>query len=189
MKRDFIVKITVLPIVFAMVIAIACTAFFCMHFEVFSPVYEGVTLADFEQTADTSKVVDKDFGDIEAGDCIGKITTQNEIMIVADADPHQIGEVVSYKIGSAEFGKSGYIYLQADKAQLESLKKDISFSASGCFKKQDYVLVQTKNFDSLEALMAYTPDIAKCAIVYARDTAELGIKNSYTALIFEEVQI
>lgn len=189
MKKDFIVSITVLPLVLGVIITIACVSFFSLHFEVFSPVYEGVTLSDFEQSADTSKVVDKDFSAIEPGDCIGKITTQNEIMLVADAPQHQLGDVVSYKIGSAEFGKSGYIYMQTDSKNLKRLKDEISFSASGCFDKQDYVLVDTKRFDSEDALMAYTPDIAKCAIIYAFDSTSAGVKSSCTALIFEEVQI
>ena len=189
MKRDFIVKITALPIIFGVIIAVACASFFCMHFEVFSPVYEGVTIAEFEQTADTSKVVDKDFGAIESGDCIGKITTQDEIMLVADAPQHQLGDVISYKIGSAEFGKSGYIYMQTDSKNLKKLKNEISFSASGCFEKHDYVLADTKSFKSEDELMTYTPDIAKCAIVYAYDNAAVGVNSTCTALIFEEVQI
>ena len=48
---------------------------------------------------------------------------------------------------------------------------------------------ETKRFDSVDALMAYTPDIAKCAIIYAYDSAEIGVKSTCTALIFEEVQI
>ncbi|MBR0412383.1 MAG: hypothetical protein IJI47_02275 [Eubacterium sp.] len=189
MNRDFIIKVTVLPLLLGVIITIASVTFFSMHFDVFSPVYEGVTLADFEQTADTSKVVDKDFSEIEPGDCIGKITTQNDLMLVANAPQHQLGGVVSYKIGSAEFGKSGYVYMQTDIKNLKRLKSEISFSASGCFDKCNYVLAETKHFNSVDALMAYTPDIAKCAIIYAYDSAEIGVKSTCTALIFEEVQI
>ena len=189
MKKDFLVKITVFPLVFAVLVATVCTTYFCLNVEIFSPVYEGTVLSAFENTANTEKVVNKDFDEVVSGDCIGKVSAGEELAIVADAPYHQLDSVLSYEIGSGEFGKSGYVYLLTDSKNLAKLKNAITFTADGCFEKHDYVLTGEKHFKSADALKLYTPDINKCVVVYAQDSAGVGIKSTYTALIFEEVQL
>ena len=189
MKKDFIIKITVLPLALAVAFTVVFVTIFCLKADMFSPVYEGTKIAAFEQSADTSETVDKAFDKIEKGDCIGAIKAQKDYPLVADASYHQLGDVVSYDLGSAEFGKSGCVYLKTDIVTLREIENSIVFRAEGCFEKHDYVLTEAKTFMTEYAIKAYTPNLNKCAVVYAVDAGKLGIKNSYRALVFEEVQL
>ncbi|MBR3149089.1 MAG: hypothetical protein IKF64_02880 [Eubacterium sp.] len=189
MKRDFILKITVLPIALGIVFSIVTVSVFCFKADMFAPVYEGVVLSKYEAAADTSKVVEKPFDEIEAGDCIGTLKGEKDYPIVADAPYHQLDDVVSYDIGSAEFGKAGYVYLNTDINVLRELEKAIVFRAEGDFEKHDYVLTDTKDFKTLEAVKAYAPKLNKCIIVYAPEVGKIGLTGNYKALIFEEVQL
>ncbi len=189
MKKDFVIKITVLPLALAVVFTLIFVTFFCLRADIFTPVYEGTVISSFESNADTSKTVDKTFDKIEKGDCIGTIKAEKDYPLVADAPYHQLGSVVSYDIGSAEFGKAGYVYLKTDIKVLRELENSIVFRAEGCFEKHDYVLTETKSFMTEYALKSYTPNLNKCAVVYAVDSGKLGLKDSYRVLVFEEVQL
>ncbi|MBE6720088.1 MAG: hypothetical protein E7571_05460 [Ruminococcaceae bacterium] len=189
MNRDFILKITVLPFILGIICTIIAVTFFSLKSETFVPVYKGTVLSYYEDTADVSKVSDKPLDEAVAGDCIGKIVTDTEIPIVADAPYHMLDTAVSYESGSAQFGKAGYIYFKTDGRILNSLKKSISFSVKQASQQYSYVLVETKHFDTADAVKAYAPDINRGIILWSQDSADLGLKESYTALIFEEVQI
>ncbi len=189
MKREFLVKIIVPPVVVGLALGAVLIAFFSRNPVAFSPIYGGAVLSDTVQDADTSAVVDKSFDDIKAGDCIGTVSASFTLPVVADAPYHMLGDVLSYRIGSGRFGESGYVYLQTDRNNLKKLKNDISFSAQGCFDKHDYVLVQTERFDTEDALLHAAPAVGKCVIIYAQDAGTIGLRSTYTALIFEEVQL
>lgn len=189
MDSKFWVKNAVVPVVIGIICSIFAIAFFNANADIFSPVYEDSVLANHETTADTSAVADKSFDEIAKGDCIGKISISGGTPIVADAPYHQLGEVISYDMQSAEFGKAGYVYLETDNKHLSELEKSISFTAEGCFEKHDYVLVGAKKFSSVDAIKAYTPDINRGIIAYAQEKGKIGLKNTYKVLVFEEVQL
>ena len=190
MKKEFLLKTTLLPAILAVIATVVCVSFFVNHAALFSPVYEGTVMSYFDSLTDTSQVVDKSFDEIEKGDCIGTVTAaKGEFPIVADAAYSQLDDVLSYDMNSAEFGKSGYVYMLTDGRVLGEIENSITFTAEGCFEKHDYVLVETKRFNSENALKAYAPDINKCIIIYAQESGAIGLKDSFKALVFEEVQL
>ena len=187
MKKDFLIKFSVLPLIFGTFLAIVAITFFCVHSEIFSPVYDGTVLAYHEQSADTSKLADS-LEDAKDGDLIGTVQAKKNFPIVVNAPYHQLDDVLSYKDGG-KFGTSGTVYLETDNRVLKTLEKSISFRADGCFDTHDYVLVRAKSFSNIDALKAYNPDINKCVIVYAQPAGKIGLKSGYKALVFEEVQL
>jgi len=189
MNKEFWLRNTVVPVFIGIFFAIICVTFFITHADIFSPAYEGAVLAHHEQTVDTSAVVDKPFEEIAEGDCIGKISVDGGLPIVAAAPYHQIGDVLSFEMDSAQFGKAGYVYLMTDARHLADIQKAISFTAEGCFEKHDYVLVGTREFGSVDEIKAFAPDINRGAIIFAQERGILGLKDRYKALIFEEVQL
>ena len=187
MKKDFLIKFSVLPLIIGVFTAIAAITFFCVHVDIFSFVDEGTVLAKHEQYADTFESADS----VETaadGEMLGTVKAKESFPIVVNAPYYKLDDVLSYE-KSGEFGKSGIVYLETDNRVLKTIENSISFRAEGCFDKHDYVLVSAKNFGSLEALKAYSPDINKCVVIYAQNAGKIGLKNNYRALVFEEVQL
>ena len=190
MYREFFLKTLLLPIILAVIATIFFVMIFTGHNDIFSPVHEGAVLSHFENAGGDMNVVDKSFDEIVQGDCIGAIkAAKGEFPIVAEAEYTQLNDVLSYDMKSAEFGNAGYVYLFTDGRVLGEIENSISFTAEGCFEKHDYVLVDSKTFASEDAVKAYAPDINKCVIIYAQEKGVVGLKASYKALVFEEVQL
>ncbi|MBQ7203801.1 MAG: hypothetical protein IJS03_07285 [Eubacterium sp.] len=190
MKREFVIKSIVAPLIVGVVLSAFMLLYTNSRVQTYADSFSDVKLAYFDEKYDTSKVVDKEFKDIKTGDCIGEaVFGSSKMPIVVNAPYSMLYDAVSLDTDSAEFGRGGYVYLKTNGDTLSQLEKSISFYADGCFDKTSYVLVDTMTFDSVAQLKAYAPALSRAAVVYAAESAQIGVKSGVRALIFEEVQL
>lgn len=175
MKRNLLIKGFILPLALGLVFGVAFFFFVSSSLTNYAEKAVGeIAYFDFDENAKNNETV-------------GSMTFGESVLdIRLDCDYSFLINSASLTHGSLpdESGVGYYYVLEKDVDGIKSQPLNVSYDG----RNYAYKYVASLEFENESEVFSASLPISRGAVVYYQNTADYGLKDGYTALVFEEAE-
>lgn len=183
MKKDFILKVIVLPVILALVTGIVFFFILSERGAKLFPAANNVNLAYYDNLSPDDEVHD----DLAPNVMLGSINSNGELKLRYKADYSNLIDCASLTKGSADFGATGCNYIKINSNNVSKISTSDPLTVIRNDGEYTYEYAGEKLVESENEALSLAPEGRSSLIVYYRVTKGTGLTDEYYALIYKGV--
>ncbi len=183
MKKDFVLKGVVLPVVLAAVTGALLFLNLNNNAAKAFPVADGQSLAAYDELKPDETVNDA----LAPNVFMGKLISEGELDLRYEADYSNLLSCASVCKGSAEFGRTGCIYIKLNTNNVSQISTSEPLTITDSKGEYTYEFVGEKLVSNETEALSLAPPYENSVVVFYRVTKGLGLTDDYYALTYKGV--